>query len=294
MDGIASDRREESVEDSLKRFDEMTAGSDEGQKWCLRAKMSVDDPNKAMRDTVIYRCVKQAHHRTGFVLLILSSIYSCSVRLVDTPADTLSPCVIYCNRTKYFSYPTYDFACPVVDSLEGVTHALRTNEYRDRNPQYMWFMDALNIRKPNLWDFSCVLPSCLPCLFLGRIKTDVYALVFAASRLNFVYTLLSKRKLHQFVNDGQVTGWDDARFPTVRGIRRRGLTIEALKEFIILQGASQSQMTMEWDGIWTINKRIIDPIVPRYCALATKDLYVFPCLPCYQVFLFSCLSIGLD
>ena len=123
MKGIASGRRESSVEDSLKRFDEMTLGTDEGTRWCLRAKMSVDDPNKAMRDTVIYRCVKEAHHRTG---------------------------------TKYFSYPTYDFACPVVDSLEGVTHALRTNEYRDRNPQYFWFIDALNLRAPHIWDFSCV------------------------------------------------------------------------------------------------------------------------------------------
>lgn len=90
-----------------------------------------------------------------------------------------------------------------------------------------------------------------------------------------MYTLLSKRKLHWFVNENHVTGWDDARFPTVRGIRRRGLTIEALKEFIIAQGASQSQMTMEWDGIWTINKRIIDPVVPRYVAIADKNLYVF-------------------
>lgn len=157
FNGIASGRRESSVPDNLHRFEEMTKGSEEGQKWCLRAKMSYDDPNKAMRDTVIYRCVTVPHHRTG---------------------------------AKYFSYPTYDFACPVVDSLEGVTHALRTNEYRDRNPQYFWFIDALKIRKPNLWDFS---------------------------RLNFVYTLLSKRKLAWFVNEKHVAGWDDPRFPTVRG-----------------------------------------------------------------------------
>ncbi|CED84167.1 glutamate-trna ligase [Phaffia rhodozyma] len=212
MHGIASARRNLSVEENLAKFDEMTKGTEEGQKWCLRAKMSVDDPNKAMRDTVIYRCVVQPHHRTG---------------------------------TKYLSYPTYDFACPVVDSLEGVTHALRTNEYRDRNPQYFWFIDALKLRKPHIWDFS---------------------------RLNFVYTLLSKRKLHWFVNEGHVGGWDDPRFPTVRGIRRRGLTVDALKEYIISQGASQSNMTLEWDGIWTINKKTIDPVVPRYWALVEKDL----------------------
>ncbi|THU84795.1 glutamate-tRNA ligase [Dendrothele bispora CBS 962.96] len=206
-EGIASAHRDDSVEDNLKHFAEMKSGSEEGLKWCLRAKLSVDDPNKAMRDPVIYRCNTLPHHRTG---------------------------------DKWKIYPTYDFACPVVDSLEGVTHALRTNEYRDRNPQYWWMIDALGLRKVKIWDFS---------------------------RLNFIYTLLSKRKLHQFVNNGQVRGWDDPRFPTVRGIRRRGLTVEALRQFMLLQGPSQAVVSLEWDSIWALNKKVIDPIAPRHWAV---------------------------
>ncbi|CCF49255.1 hypothetical protein NDA11_000823 [Ustilago hordei] len=208
MDGIPSKRRDASIEENMTRFAEMSAASPEGRKWCLRAKISFDDPNKAMRDPVIYRCNPDvSHHRTG-------------------------------NTWKV--YPTYDFACPIVDSIEGVTHALRTNEYRDRNPQYYWMLDALNLRKVDIWDFG---------------------------RLNFVYTLLSKRKLQWFVDNGIVGGWDDPRFPTVRGIRRRGMTIETIQEFILAQGPSQQIINMEWDNIWTINKRHIDPLVPRYVAL---------------------------
>ncbi|TCD70262.1 hypothetical protein EIP91_004163 [Steccherinum ochraceum] len=208
--GVASKHREDSVEDNLKHFEEMKTGSDEGIRWCIRAKISVDNPNKAMRDPVIYRCNLIPHHRTG---------------------------------GKWKIYPTYDFACPVVDSLEGVTHALRTNEYRDRNAQYFWMIDALDLRKVNIWDFS---------------------------RLNFIYTLLSKRKLHWFVDTGKVRGWDDPRFPTVRGIRRRGLTVEALRQFMLIQGPSQAVVSLEWDTLWTLNKKIIDPIAPRHWAVAKE------------------------
>ncbi|KAK0536027.1 glutamate--tRNA ligase [Tilletia horrida] len=212
MDGIASARRDASVEDNLARFADMSTGSEEGKKWCLRAKMSVDNPNKAMRDPVIYRCNDTPHHRVG---------------------------------TTWKVYPTYDFACPVIDSLEGITHALRTNEYRDRNPQYQWFLDALKLRKVEIWDFG---------------------------RLNFVYTLLSKRKLTWFVDNGLVPGWDDPRFPTVRGIRRRGMTIDTLHQFMIAQGPSQALINMEWDSIWSLNKRNLDPVVPRYVALDKTGL----------------------
>lgn len=175
-DGLPSKNRDTPVEQNLARFEEMKKGTPEGQRWCLRAKMSVEDPNKALRDPVIYRCSLEPHHRTGATWKI---------------------------------YPTYDFCCPIIDAHEGVTHALRTTEYNDRDAQYQWFIKALNLRPVHNWNFS---------------------------RLNFVRTLLSKRKLTKFVDTNHVWGWDDPRMPTVRGIRRRGMTIPALREFIIKQG----------------------------------------------------------
>ncbi|KAH7910640.1 tRNA synthetases class I, catalytic domain-containing protein [Hygrophoropsis aurantiaca] len=209
--GIASAHRDDSVEDNLKHFAEMKSGSTEGLRWCLRAKISVDSQNKALRDPVIYRCNVIAHHRTG---------------------------------DKWKIYPTYDFACPIVDSIEGITHALRTNEYRERNAQYSWMIKALGIRNVNIWDFS---------------------------RLNFIYTLLSKRKLHWFVDNKLVKGWDDPRMPTIRGIRRRGLTVEALSQFMLAQGPSQAVVSLEWDSIWAINKKVIDPVAPRFWAVVKES-----------------------
>jgi len=211
-EGIPSKCRDLPVEENLRRFEEMKNGTEFGLKCCLRAKISVDDKNKALRDPVIYRCNLLPHHQTG---------------------------------DKWKIYPTYDFACPIVDSIEGVTHALRTIEYRDRNPQYEWFLKNLNLRWVHIWDYS---------------------------RMNFVYTLLSKRKLQWFVDQGLVTGWDDPRFPTIRGIRRRGMTIEALRNYILMQGASQKDLMLEWDKLWAINKKVIDPVAPRFAALEKEKL----------------------
>ncbi|KAH3684300.1 hypothetical protein WICPIJ_004740 [Wickerhamomyces pijperi] len=208
MNGIASARRERTVEENLQIFtEEMKNGTEEGLKNCLRAKMSVDNPNKAMRDPVIYRCNLTPHHRTG---------------------------------TTWKMYPTYDFCVPIVDSIEGVTHALRTIEYRDRNPQYEWFLVNLNLRKVHIWDFA---------------------------RVNFVRTLLSKRKLQWFVDKGHVSNWDDPRFPTVRGVRRRGMTVEGLKNFVVAQGPSRNIINLDWSVIWALNKKIIDPVAPRHTAV---------------------------
>ncbi|SCV04726.1 LAME_0H20758g1_1 [Lachancea meyersii CBS 8951] len=208
MDGIASARRERSVEENLKIFTEdMKNGTEEGLKNCVRAKIDYEALNKTLRDPVIYRCNLTPHHRTG---------------------------------TTWKAYPTYDFCVPIVDALEGVTHALRTIEYRDRNAQYDWMLNALKLRKVHIWDFA---------------------------RVNFVRTLLSKRKLQWMVDKNLVANWDDPRFPTVRGVRRRGMTVEGLRNFVLSQGPSRNVINLEWNLIWAFNKKVIDPVAPRHTAI---------------------------
>lgn len=208
---VDSKCRGNTIEDNLKHFEEMKTGSDEGRQWYIRAKINMQDLNGAMRDPVIYRCSPEPHHRTGSTWKI---------------------------------YPTYDFACPVVDAVEGVTHALRTTEYNDRDPQYQWFLKAMDLRHVYNWNFA---------------------------RMAFIRTFLSKRKLTKVVDQGSVWGWDDPRMPTVRGIRRRGMTIEALQEFILKQGPSKSITLMDWSSFWATNKKHIDPIAARYTAIEAKD-----------------------
>uniref|UniRef100_A0A3B3WE37 glutamate--tRNA ligase n=1 Tax=Poecilia mexicana TaxID=48701 RepID=A0A3B3WE37_9TELE len=206
--------RNNTVEQNMKMWAEMKAGTEYGQSCCMRAKIDMSSNNGCLRDPTLYRCKNAPHPRTG---------------------------------TTYKVYPTYDFACPIVDSLEGVTHALRTTEYHDRDEQFYWFIEALGIRKPYIWEYA---------------------------RLNLNNTVLSKRKLTWFVDQGYVDGWDDPRFPTVRGVLRRGMTVDGLKQFIAAQGGSRSVVNMEWDKIWSFNKKVIDPVAPRFTALSSS--YVVP------------------
>ncbi|XP_071778242.2 bifunctional glutamate/proline--tRNA ligase isoform X1 [Centroberyx gerrardi] len=206
--------RSNTVEQNMKMWSEMKAGSVFGQTCCMRAKIDMNSNNGCMRDPTLYRCKNAPHPRTG---------------------------------STYKVYPTYDFACPIVDSMEGVTHALRTTEYHDRDDQFYWVINALRLRKPYIWEYA---------------------------RLNLNNTVLSKRKLTWFVDQGYVDGWDDPRFPTVRGVLRRGMTVEGLKQFIAAQGGSRSVVNMEWDKIWAFNKKVIDPVAPRYTALSSS--YVVP------------------
>ncbi|KAI4497930.1 hypothetical protein M0802_007046 [Mischocyttarus mexicanus] len=204
---LKSANRDNSIEKNLELWNEMQKGSKKGQECCVRAKIDYESVNGCLRDPTIYRCKPEPHPRTG---------------------------------TKYKVYPIYDFACPIVDAVENVTHTLRTTEYHDRDVQYYWIIEALGLNRPYIWEYS---------------------------RLNMTNTVLSKRKLTWFVENGLVDGWDDPRFPTVRGILRRGMTVEGLKQFIIAQGSSRSVVFMEWDKIWSFNKKVIDPIAIRYTAL---------------------------
>ena len=209
-DGIPSKNRDIDPKESLRIFKAMKDG--EFPEYCLRAKISVDNLNKALRDPVIYRHIDTPHHYTG---------------------------------SKYKIYPTYDLTCPILDSIEGVTLTLRSNEYRDRNEQFYWFIDNLNLQnRPEIFDFS---------------------------RLNFENTVISKRKMKFYVENNYVSGWDDPRMCSLRGLARLGMNMDALREYILQQGASQKSSIVSWDKIWALNKKTIDPISPRLSAVPQKD-----------------------
>lgn len=207
-DGIESKCRAQTTEENLALWEEFVKGNK--PEYCVRGKIDMQNTNKCLRDPVFYRQVDIPHLMTG---------------------------------SAYKVYPTYDFACPIVDSIEGVTHTLRTSEYNDRNPMFNWVIQKLNLRPVHIVDFS---------------------------RLNLVNTVLSKRKLQKLVDTGVVEGWFDPRFPTVQGILRRGLQVKTLKEFMLTQGPSKNTVFMDWSELWANNKKNIDLMAGRYTAISAE------------------------
>lgn len=169
--GKESPYRDRPVEENLELFERMRVGEFPDGSRTLRAKIDMKSGNINMRDPVIYRILHAEHHRTG---------------------------------KKWCIYPTYDFAHPISDAIEGITHSLCTLEFEDHRPLYDWFLNELNLHHPGQIEFA---------------------------RLNISHTVLSKRKLRELVEGGYVKGWDDPRMPTIAGLRRRGYTPEAVRRF---------------------------------------------------------------
>jgi len=174
--GKESPYRNRSVEENLDLFERMRAGEFEDGSRVLRAKIDMASPNLNMRDPVLYRILRTTHHRTG---------------------------------DKWCIYPMYDYAHPLSDALEGITHSICTLEFADHRPLYDWVLDNV--------DYDAATH--------GRPQQIEFA------RLNLTHTVMSKRKLRKLVEEGYVRGWDDPRMPTISGLRRRGYTPSSIRDF---------------------------------------------------------------
>ena len=188
--GKNSPYRDRSVEENLALFERMRKGEFKDGEKTLRAKIDMASPNINMRDPVMYRILHVAHHRQG---------------------------------DKWCIYPMYDFAHPLQDSFEGVTHSMCSIEYDNHRPLYDWFVE------------KCELPHVPHQYEWGR--------------LNITNTIMSKRYLRQLVEGKYVVGYDDPRMPTLVGLRRKGFTPEAIKEFILYTGLSRINSTTDAENL---------------------------------------------
>jgi len=183
--GRNSPYRDRSVEENLDLFRRMRAGEFPDGTRVLRAKIDMASPNMNMRDPTLYRIRHVSHHRTG---------------------------------DRWCIYPMYDYAHPLSDSIERITHSLCTLEYEDHRPLYDWLCEALEIYHPQQIEFA---------------------------RLNLAYTVMSKRRLLRLVQEGHVRGWDDPRMPTLAGYRRRGVTPEAIRDFCERIGVAKANSVVD-------------------------------------------------
>lgn len=197
--------RDRSVEENLQLFEQMRKGRFAENECCLRVKIDMQHVNPNMRDFVAYRIRYVPHPHAG---------------------------------DKWCIYPTYDYTHCINDSLEHITHSLCTLEFENRRESYYWLLDALDLYKPMVWEYS---------------------------RLNLTYTVLSKRKLEKLVGEKLVTGWEDPRMPTVLGLKRRGYTPSMINNFAAEIGVSRKGN----DNITSVNllenyaRKELDVTAPR-------------------------------
>jgi len=184
--GRPSPYRDRSTEENLDLFRRMRAGEFADGAHVLRARIDMTSPNLNMRDPVLYRIRRASHHRTGDAWCI---------------------------------YPMYDFAHPLSDAIEGITHSICTLEFEDHRPLYDWLIE--------------------------HCRTEAVPHQYEFARLNLNYTVMSKRRLLQLVTDGRVAGWDDPRMPTLSGLRRRGVPPEAIRAFSASVGVAKRNSTVD-------------------------------------------------
>ncbi len=208
--GVESPYRKRSAEENLQLFREMKAGKFADGEKCLRAKIDMSSPNVNLRDPVIYRILRATHHRTG---------------------------------DKWCVYPMYDFAHPICDYLQGVTHSLCTLEFEDHRPLYDWVGVSLGFTpKPRQIEFA---------------------------RLNLTNLVMSKRYLKKLVEDGAVHGWDDPRMPTLAGLRNRGIPEAAIRDFCERAGVAKANSECEISYFEAVVRDYLNAHAPR--AMAVVD-----------------------
>lgn len=207
--GVESPYRTRTPEENLKLFREMKEGKYADGEKCLRAKIDMSSPNLNMRDPVIYRILRATHHRTG---------------------------------DRWCIYPMYDYAHPICDALQGVTHSLCTLEFEDHRPLYDWVGVNLGFApKPRQIEFA---------------------------RLNVTNLVMSKRYLKKLVEDGSVHGWDDPRMPTLAGLRNRGIPAAAVRDFCERAGVAKANSECEIGYFEAVVREYLNAHAPRAMAVS--------------------------
>ena len=222
--------RDRPMEESLDLFARMRAGEFEDNRYTLRAKIDLASGNFNMRDPVIYRIRHMHHHRQG---------------------------------DKWCIYPMYDFAHPIQDALEGITHSLCSLEYEDHRPLYDWFIQALEIYPSHQYEFA---------------------------RLNLTYTMMSKRRLLKLVQEGAVMGWDDPRMPTICALRRKGYTPASVRNFAEMVGVAKRDNVIDLGKLEFCVREDLNKVAERRMAVLNPLKVVITNYPEGKTELFTAIN----